>query len=988
MEASSSSTPHGQPPATPSHASLLPSLSPSASIEQTPAPLHTLPAHLHTQPPPPQPRLGPSPSPNPSNQSMQPPQQTQQQQQQQNGQHLTPAQQLQQQHQNVFGSVMGNAPGHGSSSNAQTGGTAQAKVYASVYSGIPVFEAMIRGISVMRRTSDSWVNATQILKVAGIHKSARTKILEKEIHPGVHEKVQGGYGKYQGTWIPFERGQDLAAQYGVSSYLAPVFDFVPSPTAVAALPVIRTGTPDRAGQKTPSSSMAGYNPGLMSAGRAGGSSSNNGRVISPFPQGHGHPHPHSHQHSQLPPPPPPQFVPSPNGDQQQMMGMPHHPSAIAYPGQQQMMYYPAPPPPPQHSHHVMYHGQGDNKRAIAMAMTPSLSGDGGMNHSLGPAADINAMGFPSSGGAEMYIDQYGQPHPAPSFNPAQYATETEMAPPPAKRQRSGDGNYVNVNGDADAADQEAQEEADDGNDSDSSDDLRDAPPLPTAMRLSNKPVRPRPNANTSRTRSKLLSLFSSDDEIDVRQLFGLAPEQAAEFDVDMVIDNQGHTALHWACALAKISVISQLIELGADIHRGNFAGETPLIRSVLTTNQSEAGTFPQLLEHLSPSIRTLDHAYRTVVHHVAMVAGVKGRAASARSYMANVLEWVAREQQANANSAPGSVDMDASSSSAAGGGGHASVGPVSLKSLIDVQDVHGDTAINIAARVGNKGLVNLLLDAGADKTKANKLGLKPSDFGLDIEALKATAAEVVVSNLKSEVPKPERKSRDVQKNIAAIFETINETFSSEMTAKQTKLNATEQSVRHATRALADKRQQLHRAQLRVGELELISQRAEALRKALAAADTASTPDEWTGRVLLSSESGASEALPPAFKSVPPSEQSLKAEPVDHEDASGSESRDIKMPERGEEGALVKLRRMVMWEERVTRILEDRINTLQGAGVDKAVKYRRLVSLCTKVPVEKVDGMLDGLVAAIESDDQTIDLSRISNFMGRMKEATV
>lgn len=44
----------------------------------------------------------------------------------------------------------------------------------------------------MRRTSDSWVNATQILKVAGIPKSARTKILDKDIVQGEHEKVQGG----------------------------------------------------------------------------------------------------------------------------------------------------------------------------------------------------------------------------------------------------------------------------------------------------------------------------------------------------------------------------------------------------------------------------------------------------------------------------------------------------------------------------------------------------------------------------------------------------------------------------------------------------------------------------------------------------------------------------------------------------------------------------------------------------------------------------
>ena len=59
---------------------------------------------------------------------------------------------------------------------------------------------MVRGIAVMRRRGDSYVNATQILKVAGIDKGRRTKILEKEILPGKHEIVQGGYGKYQGTW--------------------------------------------------------------------------------------------------------------------------------------------------------------------------------------------------------------------------------------------------------------------------------------------------------------------------------------------------------------------------------------------------------------------------------------------------------------------------------------------------------------------------------------------------------------------------------------------------------------------------------------------------------------------------------------------------------------------------------------------------------------------------------------------------------------------
>lgn len=93
------------------------------------------------------------------------------------------------------------------------------KIYNAVYSSVQVrqdiyprsswhdgrvisqvYECMVRGIAVMRRRNDSYVNATQILKVAGVDKGRRTKILEKEILPGKHEIVQGGYGKYQGTW--------------------------------------------------------------------------------------------------------------------------------------------------------------------------------------------------------------------------------------------------------------------------------------------------------------------------------------------------------------------------------------------------------------------------------------------------------------------------------------------------------------------------------------------------------------------------------------------------------------------------------------------------------------------------------------------------------------------------------------------------------------------------------------------------------------------
>ena len=63
---------------------------------------------------------------------------------------------------------------------------------------VPVYEYNVNGNHVMRRRSDDWINATHILKVADLDKPARTRVLEREVQKGVHEKVQGGYGKYQG----------------------------------------------------------------------------------------------------------------------------------------------------------------------------------------------------------------------------------------------------------------------------------------------------------------------------------------------------------------------------------------------------------------------------------------------------------------------------------------------------------------------------------------------------------------------------------------------------------------------------------------------------------------------------------------------------------------------------------------------------------------------------------------------------------------------
>ncbi|PHH71771.1 hypothetical protein CDD80_4998 [Ophiocordyceps camponoti-rufipedis] len=109
-------------------------------------------------------------------------------------------------------------------------GTPGPGIYSGTYSGIPVYEFQFGEDlkeHVMRRRRDDWINATHILKAAGFDKPARTRILERDVQKDVHEKIQGGYGKYQGTWIPLEAGEQLAQRHSIYDRLRPIFQYTP-----------------------------------------------------------------------------------------------------------------------------------------------------------------------------------------------------------------------------------------------------------------------------------------------------------------------------------------------------------------------------------------------------------------------------------------------------------------------------------------------------------------------------------------------------------------------------------------------------------------------------------------------------------------------------------------------------------------------------------------------------------------------------------------
>ncbi|CCH60558.1 hypothetical protein TBLA_0D00490 [Henningerozyma blattae CBS 6284] len=103
----------------------------------------------------------------------------------------------------------------------------------ATYADTDVYECYIRGFEariVMRRTKNDWINITQVFKLASFSKTKRTKILEKESIDIEHEKVQGGYGRFQGTWIPLHYAKLLVNKYNINDPVVnTLLNFIPDP---------------------------------------------------------------------------------------------------------------------------------------------------------------------------------------------------------------------------------------------------------------------------------------------------------------------------------------------------------------------------------------------------------------------------------------------------------------------------------------------------------------------------------------------------------------------------------------------------------------------------------------------------------------------------------------------------------------------------------------------------------------------------------------
>ncbi|KAJ2980164.1 hypothetical protein NUW54_g11042 [Trametes sanguinea] len=424
---------------------------------------------------------------------------------------------------------------------------------------------MCKGVAVMRRRSDSWLNATQILKVAGFDKPQRTRILEREVQKGEHEKVQGGYGKYQGTWIPLERGLALCKQYGCETLLRPIVDFQPEAKSPPLAPKH-----------------------LISAQSSKASIRRGGELTT---------------------------------------------ASVAS---------------TRSSKRAVQDGEGSDIETVSVrgseddTMTPSPSEATTSSRTPSP---IRSSPGPPASTSHMMDEDFPSPTPEPSRKRKHRAHEEEV------------------------------ESIDDAYGS----------------------------ANQAAYGDQILEYFISDSNQIPEILINPPPD----FDPNMAIDDDGHTALHWAAAMGRIRIVKLLLTAGADIYKVNKAGQTALMRSVMFANNYDVRKFPELYELLHKSTLNIDNSNRTVFHHIVDVAMSKGKTHAARYYMETVLQRLADY-------------------------------PQELADIINFQDEEGETALTMAARCRSKRLVKLLLDHGADPKIANRDGKTTEDYILEDERFRSS----------------------------------------------------------------------------------------------------------------------------------------------------------------------------------------------------------------------------------------------------------
>lgn len=442
------------------------------------------------------------------------------------------------------------------------------------------------------------------------------------------------------------------------------------------------------------------------------------------------------------------------------------------------------------------------------------------------------------------------------------------------------------------------------------------------------------------SREVVTELFLATTRGETQTLAAILQQQRIpHIEIDVPIDDAGHTALHWASALAKVSLVADLVQNGANCKRGNQKGESPLVRAVLVTNSSDNQSFSELLDLLFPCLHLADLTGRTILHHIALTAGIPGRGDASKYYLDTLVEWAVKRRGAS-----GVTWL--------------------LTELVNVQDINGDTALNIAARIGARPVAVQLVELGAATSLANRAGLKPTDFG--VPQLDAVSGPDSAGFDHVSVPEISTNTADH----SSVFRSL----PAPVLGRQFAQN----------RDFSDRRETLHKQAVSALEQfskdmdQLLSAKHKTLAelhaelKAASDAFTETTKKHEKIAVLLAQKQLRARQIR-AIKSAIEAEQT-EFEKHDEKPAMKLEntSFDADEPFKVRIGSqtfpTILLSARIKAYSTVNGELTSLRDKLRASSLENEAKFRKVVAQCTSSDESKVDSILDDLLVAVKRDN--------------------
>ncbi|CCK69179.1 transcriptional regulator SWI6 KNAG_0C00650 [Huiozyma naganishii CBS 8797] len=474
-----------------------------------------------------------------------------------------------------------------------------------------------------------------------------------------------------------------------------------------------------------------------------------------------------------------------------------------------------------------------------------------------------------------------------------------------------------------------------------------------------------------------------------------------DLNLNIPVDEHGNTPLHWLTSIANLALVKELVKHGANRLVGDNNGETALVKGVKSVNNYDSGTFEELLDYLYPCLIIEDNMKRTILHHITITSGMAGCSSAAKYYLDILMGWIVKKETR-------SVDQ--------GKGKDIILKQLTLKwviaNMLNAQDYNGDTSLNIAARLGNVAIVDALLDYGADPYIANKSGLRPVDFGAGTSKLPTKVDEN--NNEREHDPEnddgllkfdtmKEPDTVSLINDMKTLLSSVSKDYDTELSSHKDKVGPSYiLELDRQREELASSRDKLTRTKHLNDEYSLLKEQLDNITKGIEeeesnfvqeSAKLGISAEENAGMDWDSSEFDADEPFRVDFiyehlETKLQNEYGGDIEKLLNEESVENVMKQIRSSHSDESisntlppSALLKAR--INAYRRNDEYLGQMLLNIRERQANLEGKFRRVLSLCLKVDEDKVDGMLDGLLQAISSEDpQDIDTGEMQEFLNK------